>query len=601
MPENAHWQARMRAVLKGSPVFGQLPDEVFEAFVDNLACRPVAGGTQVIREGDEADSVIIVISGRLRVWRIAADGSYMRYNEIGPGESVGESGLILRHPRTANVTALRDSLLAVLSREGFERLLTRQPLEINRVFSQSLYKYLRHAVPQQAAHSCKSYAVIPLYPDSGAAAVAESLIEALSARGCTQLVRLAENIAGVPANTRLDEAIGRLDALESDNDYLVFATPPVLSDVMLKAVHQSDQVIFVAAAGSDSRPTELERQLANVPGFAMKRKHLVLLHPGNAALPADPAPWREERDIERIHPLRRNRPDDFMRLARFLTDSAVGVVLGGGGARGFAHLGVLKALEEAGTPVDILGGNSMGALIGAQYMLGIPLDEILDRTRRFALGGEYPTVPLISLLSGRRMERDLKRMFGDATIEMLWRPFFAAACNLSRAATTVLDSGLLWRAVLASNSPAGLLPPVVRDGDLLVDGAILDNIPVAAMRTRLGTPLEKHRGNGVVIAVDVDVRDELAAPPGTQRLSARETLKSWLGFGARRAPGIGDILYRAGHIGSLQQKARTSTLADRYLAPPVDAFPLMAYRQAEAIVETGYRYACDEIVRWNSR
>lgn len=601
MLEQAHWQARVREVLKGSPVFGQLRDEVFSAFVDSLEWRPVAGGTQVIREGEEADSVVIVISGRLRVWRIAADGSYMRYNEIGPGESVGEPGMILRQSRTANVTALRDSLLAVLSRESFEALLTRQPLDINRVFSQSLYHYLRHTVPVQAAHSCKSYAVIPLHPDSGATSVAESLIDALSSRGSAQLVRLADLPGNAPANTSLAEEIGRLDALESGNNYLVFVTPPTVSDAMLKAVHQSDQVIFVAAAGRDSRPTDLEAQLAAVPGFEMKRKHLVLLHPGNAPLPDDPARWRAERDLERVYPLRRGHPDDFARLARFLTDTAVGVVLGGGGARGFAHIGVLQALGEAGYPVDQLGGNSMGALIGAQYMTGVPLDEILDRTRRFALGGEYPTLPLISLLSGRRMERDLKRMFGDTTIEMLWRPFFAAACNLSQAATTVLDSGLLWRAVLASNSPAGLLPPVVRDGDLLVDGAILDNIPVAAMRVRLGTPLEKRHGNGTVIAVDVDVRDELGAPPDTTRLSARETLKAWLGFGTRRAPGIGDILYRAGHIGSLQQKARTSALADHYLAPPVDAFPLMAYRQAEAIVAAGYRHACNEIERWNSR
>ena len=601
MLEHAHWQTRMREVLKGSPVFGQLRDEVFEAFIDSLECRPVAGGTQVLREGDVADSVIIVISGRLRVWRIAPDGNYMRYNEIGPGESVGEPGMILRHNRTANATALRDSLLAVLSRESFETLLSRQPLEINRVFSQSLYNYLRHTVPVQAAHSCKSYAVIPLHPDSGAAAVAESLIEALSTHGNAQLVRLAELPGGTPASTSLAEEIGRLDALESGNSYLVFVTPPAISDAMLKSVHQSDQVIFVAAAGRDSRPTDLERQLAAMPGFEMKRKHLVLLHSDNATQPDSPVRWRAQRDLERVYPLRRSHPDDFARLARYLTDTAVGVVLGGGGARGFAHIGVLQALEEAGTPVDQLGGNSMGALIGAQYMAGVPLDEIRTRTRRFALGGEYPTLPLISLLSGRRMERDLKRMFGDTTIEMLWRPFFAAACNLSQATTTVQDNGLLWRAVLASNSPAGLLPPVVREGDLLVDGAILDNIPVAAMRARLGTPLEKRRGNGTVIAVDVDVRDELSAPPDTTRLSARETLKAWLGFGTRRSPGIGDILYRAGHIGSLQQKARTSALADHYLAPPVDAFPLMAYRQADAIVEAGYRHAVEAIARWNSR
>src|SRR6185369_3022541 len=228
-----------------------------------------------------------------------------------------------------------------------------------------------------------------------------------------------------------------------------------------------------------------------------------------------------------------------------------------------------------------------------------PIDEIRERTQRFALGGERPTLPLISLLSGKRLERDLHRMFGDIRIEQLWRPFFAAACNLSQACTTVQDSGLLWRAVLASNSPAGLLPPVIYNGDLLVDGAILDNVPVSAMRGRLGTPLERRRGNGTIIAVDVDVRENLCVDPEMLRLSVWRTLKGYLGAAGEGAPSIGAILYRAGHIGGMHERARTMAMADFCLEPPVAEFPLMAYRRATEIVDTGYRYAMEEIARWD--
>jgi NTE family protein/lysophospholipid hydrolase len=273
-------------------------------------------------------------------------------------------------------------------------------------------------------------------------------------------------------------------------------------------------------------------------------------------------------------------------------------VLAGGGARGFAHLGVLRALEQSGIAVDLIGGNSMGALLGAQYACGLPLDEIREQTMRFARGGERPTVPVISLVSGKRVQRDLQRMFGERSVDALWRPFFAAACNLSRACTTVQDSGPLWRAVLASNSPVGLFPPVLHNGDLLVDGAILQNVPVEAMRMRLGTRLEKRRGNGTIIAVDVDVQDHMGVDPGLARLSAWSKLRAYFTPGAPALPGIGDILYRAGHIGGLNQRGRTIAQSDLYMEPPVGMFALMAYRQAAEIAEVGYRHAMKEIEQW---
>jgi len=191
-------------------------------------------------------------------------------------------------------------------------------------------------------------------------------------------------------------------------------------------------------------------------------------------------------------------------------------------------------------------------------------------------------------------------MFGERTIESLWLPFFAAACNLSRGSTKVLDQGLLWRAVLASNSPAGLFPPVPVDGELLVDGAILENVPVAAMRTRLGVPLEKRRGNGTIIAIDVDVQEEMLVSPQMLRLGAWQKMRHLWSRDAdqRRVPSIADILYRAGHIGGMTQQGRTEAASDLYLRPPVKKFPLMGYKSSREIVDAGYRYAMEQIPSW---
>ncbi len=574
------------AVLRASFVFGALEPELLSDLADCLEIETVEGGNIIINEGDTAESMLIVVSGRLRVSRKQADGSLRLYNEVSPGETVGEAGMILQQRRFADVTALRDSTIAVLHRVPFEQLLMRHPVALNKVFAQAVYHQLRHT-PQRTQHGhAHAFVIVPLHPTPLTTEFAHGLTQALARLGKAQLVNAAtsENFP--------------FDDLDAAFEFLIYQTDGQDSEWTRRAFRQADQIIYVANNGDDSGVCRVEEILKTEPGFLMKRQHLALLHPAQTALPGNLACWRSERDVERVYPLRAGNNDDFSRLARYLTGQAVGVVLGGGGARGFAHLGVLKALEHSNIPVDIIGGNSMGALIGAQYAKGLSLEDIREQTMAFALGGERPTLPVISLLSGRRLERDLRKMFGDQDIEQLWNPFFAAACNLSRACTTVQESGLLWRAVLASNSPAGLLPPVLHNGDLLVDGAILDNVPVDAMRSRLSTPFELRRGNGTIIAIDVDVRDDMGVDPSMARLSVSKTIKGYFSASGEACPGIGDILYRAGHIGGLHQRGRTMAMADLYLQPPVAGFPLMSYRRAAEIAEVGYRYAMEEIGQW---
>jgi predicted acylesterase/phospholipase RssA/CRP-like cAMP-binding protein len=583
---------QVRHLLRSSPVFGSLPEPALAALQAQLHLQEVPAGTVVLREGETADRLIVVMSGRLRVTRQTPQGELQLYNELGPGECQGEAGLMLRQPRPADVSALRDSVVAWLDQAGFEALLHHDPVLFNRVFSQALVRYLRHTPKPVEQQRAQTIALVPLVPTEGLQELALALQAALAPAGQVRLLQPQ----GAQANELdLVQAMRRFDQWEQSAEVLLIRAEPQLSAWTRFAVRQADQVVLIAPAGSSPLPGRFERQLMEEPGFHYKRQQMALLHPPEARLPQPLRPWTQARkEIERVLPLRQGSLPDAGRLARFLTGHAVGLVLGGGGARGFAHLGVLRALQEAGIPIDLVGGNSMGALIGAQFVLGHGLDAIRQRVQAFAADGERPTLPVVSLLSGRRMEQGLKRLClldgVETQLDALWIPFFTTACNLSRACTTVLDEGPLWRAVLASNSPAGLLPPVPYNGDLLVDGAILDNVPVEAMRRRLGARLERRRGNGTVIAIDVDVAEPMTVGVDTQRLGAGDKLRAALRK-EPSLPSIAQILYRAGHIGSMVQRGRMLSQADFCLEPPVSEFSLMAYKRAEAIVAAGYAHA----------
>ena len=594
----AEFHTKVADVLRASPVFGTLDEAVIQDLASVLRPEQVYGGSTVVREGDPSNSMHFVISGGLRVFRRSAGGQLMLYNEIRPGSSFGETGLILEQARTASVTAVRDSILAVLHRSEFETLIARHPLALNQVFVRVIYDYLRHSEQLSERRHARSFVVVPLHDDDSAHEVALSLTTAFSKIGRAHHIHPPSGTDSSQGEELSGQQIAHQDELEAKFDFLVYEAQPNATPWTLRAFRQADQVIF-ATAGSTSRAKGvLEQRLEKEPDFSVKRLHLVALHPAGTTVPGSMESWRNGRTIERIYPLLSERQSDYARLARFLTGTAVGVVLGGGGARGFAHVGVLRALAESGIPVDLVGGNSMGALIGAQFACGVSLDDIILRTREFASGGERLTLPLISLVSGKRVERDLRKMFGDTPVDGLWLPFFAATCNLTKGCTTVQDTGPLWRAVLASNSPAGLFPPVLHQGDLLVDGAILENVPVGAMRRRLGTPLETRRGNGTIIAIDVDVREDLGVDPSLSRLSVWSTLKGIFMRDGQTTPGIADILYRAGHIGGINQRAGTVAQSDHYLEPPVAAYSMMSYRQADEIADVGYHYAMKHIGQW---
>ena len=269
-------------------------------------------------------------------------------------------------------------------------------------------------------------------------------------------------------------------------------------------------------------------------------------------------------------------------LARFIAGRAVGIVLAGGGARGFAHIGILKALKEAGVPFDHLGGTSMGAIIAAGVASEWDIEELTERVR-VAFVEANPlsdyTLPLIALVRGKKVSTLLRENFGDVRIEELPKPFFCVSSDLTTGRIHEHRSGALWRALRASVALPGILPPVTHHGHLLVDGGVMNNLPVDVMRQRESGPIIASDVTG---EIDLQVRDDKYG----------ERPFWWLLWQRMRGtPSIVSILMRSGTVGSEAQRRIVREQADYLFEPPLPDIGLRDWRSFDRAIAEGYEHA----------
>ena len=276
--------------------------------------------------------------------------------------------------------------------------------------------------------------------------------------------------------------------------------------------------------------------------------------------PAAPAEaWLRHFPV-RFHCHLRLRSDtDMARLARYVTGRGLGLVLSGGGARGFAHIGVIKALRQARIPIDLVGGTSMGAIIAAGVALEWDDKEMYERMHAGFVRSnpldDY-AFPLVALTKGRKVERRLRRHFADARVEDLWRPYFAVASNLSNGEVTVMRNGVLWRALRASIAIPGLLPPVIENDDVLADGGLMNNLPCDVMDAMR---------RGPVIGVDVTRYRSF----DMSNVRTRSMIHRLLVPSDYDGPEIVSLLLRAATVGGTLQTRSSRDHADLVLDPPL--------------------------------
>ncbi len=572
-------RGNLKLLLGGLPLFSDLDYDIVSEIAEHCEWLSVPGGATLYEATEPSDALYIVLAGCLGNFAPKKPGDRRRFlGRVTAGEMVGEMGLISGRPRTASVIALRDSEIARLSKRSFDRVFGRHPAAMLKV-AQVMVQRLEHATlaPRGRSPGPRSIAIIPQSIEVDVASFAVALVDALRRNGRAELVW---SVRGA------DHTSHWFHKVEASNDYVVYVADPGASTWTKLCMRQADTLLLLAAAQNEAAPWPA---LAQGPDqrAALQRAELVLLHDG-AIVAGAAQRWLAVQPGLPHHHVR--SAEDVPRVARMLTGTAVGLVLSGGGARGFAHLGVIRALRERGIPIDMVGGTSIGAIMGAAAALGWPDEQLVDVFRRTFVDsnplGDY-TLPVVSLVSGRRVSERLRREFGEVRIEDLPLSFYCVSTNLTSGTAAVHRNGELWRWLRASVAIPGVLPPVMYQGQVFVDGATINNLPVDVMR---------ESGACRVIGVDVGADPAFTSDVEDTDMPPLWRVMTWF-RGRRRRPNIFQILWRSGMINSAAATAARRDQTDLLLHPPLENVDLLGWRAFEAAMEAGYTHTLESLDR----
>ncbi|KAM7093557.1 patatin-like phospholipase domain-containing protein 7 [Molossus nigricans] len=600
----------------------------------------VEAGRAVYRQGDKSDCTYIVLSGRLRSVVRKDDLKKRLAGEYGRGDLIGVVETLTHQPRATTVHAVRDSELAKLPAGALTSIKRRYPQVVTRLIHLLGEKILGSLQQGPAAghpfglHSTGSkwdsgnpasnlstVAVMPVSEDVPLTAFALELKHALSAIGPVLLLT-SDNIKQRLGSAALDSIheyrlSSWLGQQEDVHRIVLYQADGALTPWTQRCIRQADCILIVGLGEQEPVVGELERMLESTAVRAQKQ--LVLLHREEGPAPARTVEWLNMRSwcsghlhlccprrvfsrrslpklvemYERLFQKPPDRHSDFSRLARVLTGNTIALVLGGGGARGCAQVGIIRALTECGIPVDMVGGTSIGAFMGALYAEERNYSQIRIRAKQWAedMTSMVKTVldltyPITSMFSGAGFNSSICSVFKDRQIEDLWIPYFTVTTDISASAMRVHTDGSLWRYVRASMSLSGYMPPLCdpKDGHLLMDGGYINNLPADVARSM---------GAKVVIAIDVGSRDETDLTNYGDALSGWWLLwKRWNPLATKvKVLNMAEIQTRLAYVCCVRQleQVRSSDYCE-CLRPPIDSYGTLDFGKFSEICEVGYQH-----------
>lgn len=587
---------RLAVALHLSNLFDTLDPDVLRDLESELDLFMLYGGEVLFREGDAGDYFCIVVNGRVRVTRAAAGGEESGVAEIGPGEIVGEMAVVTHEPRSATVVALRDTHLARLTKAAFERFMAKHPVWAFQVVSRTLARRLQTTgtrTRDAGRRHVSTVAVVPIDRSAPTHGFCQQLQTSLSQFGSAvhlTSARVDEHL-GRPGIAQAYERGGRnvrvvewLASQENEHRFVLYECDSFLSPWTERCIRQADHIILVGNGDGDPALGEIEAELLAPPGKRpLARQWLVLVH--DEGEPSGTKRWLQLRNVEHHYHVRLRGGFGMERLARLLTGRAIGLTLGGGFARGLAHLGVFRAFDEAGVPVDVIGSASMGAIVGGLWAMGWDRDRIMREVCE-ACSGHFRdlTFPFIAFKRGGAFSDRIRAFFGDTQIEDLWTPFFCISANLNRSELKVHTQGSLAKAVLATTRSPGVFPPIVYEGELHIDGGVINNVPVDLMRP--------FCNRGLTIGVDVSPPHQLHAVR-----DYGDHVSGWSSFWRRCSPFAKESLYTPSilivmirtleYSGIANKNVRLGS-ADIYVYPDVLDFKRTDFHRAADIAQAGY-------------
>uniref|UniRef100_A0A8C6LGF5 lysophospholipase n=1 Tax=Nothobranchius furzeri TaxID=105023 RepID=A0A8C6LGF5_NOTFU len=584
----------------------------------------VEAGRALYRQDDQSDCTYIVLNGRLRSVIRKANGKKELVGEYGRGDLIGVVEALTKQPRATTVHAVRDTELVKLPEGTLNNIKRRYPQVVTRLIhllgqkilgnlqqgpGLSLPSMTTSADVTNPASNLSTVAVLPVCDEVPINAFNLELSHALSAIGPTLLLTsdIIRERLGASALDSIHEyrLSGWLAQQEDINRIVLYQTDNSMTPWTQRCIRQADCILIVGLGDQEPTLGELEQMLENTAVRALKK--LVLLHREDGPGPSRTVEWLNMRSwcsghlhlkcprrvfsrrspsklrevYEKVFEKTADRHSDFSRLARVLTGNTIAVVLGGGGARGCSHVGVIKAMEEAGIPIDIVGGTSIGSFIGALYA----------EERSAAMNSVFKTVldltyPITSMFSGSAFNTSIYKVFQDKQVEDLWLPYFNVTTDITASSMRVHQDGCIWRYVRASASYTPYLPPLCdpKDGHLLVDGCYVNNVPA---------DIARNMGARTVIAIDVGSQDE------TDLCNYGDCLSGWWLLWKRinpwaekvKVPDMAEIQSRLAYVSCVRQLEVVKKSAYcEYIRPPIDRFKTMDFGKFDEIYDVGFQH-----------
>ena len=515
------------------------------------------GGKTLIQQDDPSDELFIVVSGAFGVYIRTGSGerSLRRTHRPGRRRSAKWASSAASRARRPCAACATPRCLAI-AKEEWDAFTARHPGALLAI-TKTLIARLRAAQSEQGPKPFdRSLAIIPHDPGIGGNGFAQKFAASLGAYH--SVVCVTREMADGRSHDWFRE-------LETQNNivvYLAEAGPTPWTQLCLR---QADSLLLVARG--NNKVSEFDALRFDNTPEAIRPMDLALLWDADATITGT-ANWLALHEFKMHHHIRGD--SDIERLARLMTGKAIGLVLAGGGARGVAHYGVIWALRDHGIPVDIVGGTSIGSIVAAM-VAGEWTREKMLHCYRDTFSGRSPltdfTIPTVSLLAGRRLGLWLEKWFGGTAIEDLALSFFCLSTNLTVGGPAVHDRGEVTTWIRASIAIPGVLPPLIHDSSIYVDGGVINNMPVDIMR---------QIGRGPVIAVDIH--------SDTPFTSSNETKSRVFGLWTKpQGPSIFQLLWRVATINAAATYHSAHFKPDVLLKPNIGSIGLLDWKRTRSV------------------
>ncbi|MFZ1705277.1 MAG: cyclic nucleotide-binding and patatin-like phospholipase domain-containing protein [Saprospiraceae bacterium] len=562
-------------------MFDVFSEEEASALLSKCSIKDLEAGQYLIQQGDIENHMYIVLNGMFRTVVESEQGTQV-LGDVSVGEPVGELAIFTKAPRSASVIALRHSTVLTLDEADYIHLSKKYP-----TFSISLTRYIilrltQNAKQGKAGGAPKNIAVIQLHPEDDLQIFMKLFQQEFVKMNAAIHIYDAESLKNTNKKVLFDkmDTHNGLNFLMCDSENLEWTN--------LCLVY-CDLVILTSYFGQKSDIISLEQTLKlHEKNVLNKKNYLLLLHDENGPEPEHTNRWYEGRELALHLHIRKNNEKDARRFGRIILHKGIGLVLGGGGAKGIAHAGATEALVEDGLEFDFIGGTSAGALLA----VGIAHSDFnFTKLAKYCESGalhkvttnDY-TFPMLSLMSGRKIRRYLNDILQEKLLEDLWINTFCITTNFSTSQMNIIEKGLAKKCIEASTAIPGLLPPVIFDQQLHIDGGLLDNLPIEPMFQK---PV-KH-----VVAISLSEQENIVINETTTPSVRKLIWSKYFKKTKTTMPGIPTLLINSLTISSNQKQKNKKGQASTYLVLQLKGFGFLDWSKWRSLIKTGYKQTKD--------